>query len=435
MPTAEILSTGDEVVTGQTLDTNAAWLAEQLTDLGFDVPRHTTVGDRVQDLVAVLRDISRRCDVCVVTGGLGPTDDDLTAPAVSEAFGWPLALDPEALAQIEERFRQFGRKMAPINRKQAMLPEGSARLDNDWGTAPGFAFDAATARSAEAGGGRAFVACLPGVPREMRELFAHRVLPELRGRFSLRPGRLVTVRTIGVGESDLQEALGDWRAEGVVVGFRTQLPENHVKLRFSAEVPDEVLVHRVQTVLARVGRWAFTIEGLPQPIEGYDCGGGRPAAVVGRLLLARGQTLALAESCTGGRIAAACTAVPGASAWLLEGLVTYSNAAKVRLLGVSEADLEAQGAVSEVVARAMAAGARRASGADWAVAVTGIAGPGGGTADKPVGTVHVAVAGPDGLALHRLLRLPGDRDRIQSLTVVAALELLRRQLVHPNPTL
>ncbi|MEZ4240995.1 MAG: competence/damage-inducible protein A [Myxococcota bacterium] len=420
MPSAEILSTGDEVVTGQTLDTNAAWLSEQLTELGFDVVRHTTVGDRRADLVGAFRDLAARCDVAVVTGGLGPTDDDLTAMAVSEAFGWPLALDPEALAQIEERFRQFGRKMAAINRKQAMLPEGTLRLDNDWGTAPGFAFEA----------GQAFVACLPGVPREMRELFAHRVLPALRSRYSLRPGRLVTVRTVGIGESDLQEALGDWQAPGVVVGFRTQLPENHLKLRFAADIAEDEVMARAASVLERVGRWAYTVEGLPRPLPGYDCGGGRPAAVVGRLLQARGQTLALAESCTGGRLAAACTAIPGASTWLLEGLVTYANASKVRLLGVPEAVLAEHGAVSEPVARAMASGARRGAGADWGVGITGIAGPGGGTPDKPVGTVHVAVEGPDG-AVHRLLRLPGDRERIQTLTVASALELLRRQIVHP----
>lgn len=424
MPTAEILSQGDEVVTGQIADTNAAWLSERLTELGFDVMRHTTVGDRQGDLVAVLREISARTDLCLCTGGLGPTDDDLTAGAVAEAFERPLALDPVALAQIEERFRQFGRPMAPVNRRQANLPQGSDRLDNDWGTAPGFAFDA----------GKALFACVPGVPREMREIFTHRILPRLHQRFALRPGRLVTLRTIGVGESDLQQALGDWAEPGVVVGFRTKLPENHLKLRFSPDLSSAELVAHVSSVLERVGRWVYTIEGCPEPIAGYDCGGGAPARVVGRLLAAAGQTLSVAESCTGGRIAAECTAIPGASGWFLEGLVTYSNAAKVRLLGVTEADLAVHGAVSEVVARAMAHGVRTHSGSAWGIGVTGIAGPSGGTPEKPVGTVHVAVDG-DGISLHRALRLPADRERIQTLTVAAAFELLRRQLVAaPTPT-
>ncbi|MEQ1567903.1 MAG: CinA family nicotinamide mononucleotide deamidase-related protein, partial [Myxococcota bacterium] len=433
--TCEILSQGDEVVTGQIADTNAAWLSEQLTELGFLVLRHTAVGDRMDDLVAAFHEIGGRCDLCVCTGGLGPTDDDLTAGAVATAFDRPQELDPVALAQIEDRFRQLGRVMAPVNRRQAMIPRGADRLDNDWGTAPGFGFD----------GGRAWFACMPGVPREMRAMFAERVVPRLRSRFTLAPGRLVTLRTVGVGESDLQQALGDWSAPGVVVGFRTKLPENHLKLRFSADVPPAELSALVTAVLGRVGRWVYTVEGLPEPIEGYDCTGGAQAEVVGRMLAARGQTLALAESCTGGRIAAACTAVPGASEWLLEGIVSYANAAKVRLLGVSESDLAEHGAVSELVARAMAAGVRARSGASWGVGVTGIAGPGGGTPDKPVGTVHVALEGPEG-QVHRAFRWMGnrppgaataaDRDRIQQLTVAAALEMLRSSIVRqvpPNP--
>jgi nicotinamide-nucleotide amidase len=423
MPSAEILSQGDEVVTGQIADTNAAWLSERLTELGFTVTRHTTVGDRLDDLVRVLREIGDRADVCIGTGGLGPTDDDLTAEAVARAFEAPLALDEVALEQIEERFRSFGRPMAPVNRKQALLPAGSARIDNRWGTAPGFAVR----------GGRCDFSFLPGVPREMTRMFGEGVAPRLQTTFSLRPGRRVSLRTIGVGESDLQQVMGDWSRPGVTVGYRTTMPENHVKLWFDAEsfptgAGDDALVETVAEVFGRIGRWVFTIEGCPRPpAPGVDVGGGTLAAVVGRRLLASGATLAVAESCTGGRIAAACTAIPGASEWLHEALVTYANAAKVRLLDVSEADLAAHGAVSEPVARAMAEGVRSRAGTTWGVGVTGIAGPGGGTPDKPVGTVHVAVAGPDG-TVHRALRLPGDRDRIQSLAVVSALELLRRSL-------
>jgi nicotinamide-nucleotide amidase len=430
---AEILSQGDEVVTGQIADTNAAWLSEQLVGLGFDVVRHTTVGDRQADIVEVLREIAQRADVCVCTGGLGPTADDLTSGAVAEAFDRPQELDLVALAQIEDRFRAFGRVMAPVNRRQALLPRGSERLDNSWGTAPGFAFS--TDRRGEGGGTRpgAVFFCLPGVPVEMKQMFEARVLPRLVERFAVVPGRLVTLRTVGVGESDVQQALEGLSVAEAVLGFRTRLPENHVKLRFPAGVSEEV-VHRVVTaVLERIGRWVFTVEGVPEHSVATDTGGGDLAAVVGRALVARGETLAVAESCTGGRVAAACTAWPGSSAWFTEGAVTYTNASKVRLLGVSASDLATHGAVSEPVAIQMAEGIRLAAGATWGIGITGIAGPDrstglgrGGTEEKPVGTVHLAVAGPR--SAHRVVRFPGHRERIQILSVAAALELLRREL-------
>src|SRR5688572_20474165 len=241
---AEILSQGDEVVTGQIADTNAAWLSEQLLGLGFDVVRHTTVGDRQADIVEVLREIASRAQVCVCTGGLGPTEDDLTSGAVAEAFGRPQELDLVALAQMEERWRAFGRVMAPVNRRQALLPRGSERLENRWGTAPGFAFQTDT------GGGRnrALFFCLPGVPSEMKGMFTEEVVPRLAARFAVAPGRLVTLRTVGVAESDVQQALEGIVMTEAVLGFRTKLPENHVKLRFPAGASEEV-VHRVVTAV------------------------------------------------------------------------------------------------------------------------------------------------------------------------------------------
>jgi nicotinamide-nucleotide amidase len=419
MPTAEILSQGDEVVTGQIADTNAAWLATQLTELGFTVTRHTTVGDRLGDLVAVLGDIAARCDLCIGTGGLGPTDDDLTAQAVAEAFDLPLQLDAQALEQIQARYAAHGREMPEVNRKQALLPTGSERLDNEWGTAPGFAVEA----------GSAWLAFVPGVPREMRAMWSERLLPRIRERFEVAPGRLVTLRTVGIGESNLQQAIGPFSHDDVVLSYRTRLPENHLKLRFAPGTSDARVRHVVTGLVEVVGRWLFTVEGLPgEALPGIDCAGGSHAEVVGRALLARGHTLATAESCTGGRIGAVLTGIPGASTWFLEGVISYSNAAKVRLLGVSEAVLAEHGAVSEPVARQMAEGVRTRAGTTWGIGVTGIAGPGGGTPDKPVGTVHVAVAGPDAVH-HRALRLPGDRDRVQQLSVAAALELLRRNLL------
>lgn len=424
MPTAEVMSQGDEVVTGQITDTNAAWLAERLTDLGFTIVHHIGVGDRLDDLVSAFRAVSDRSDLCVCTGGLGPTDDDLTGRATATAFERPLELDEEALAQLEARYASLGRPMAAVNERQAWLPAGATRLDNDWGTAPGFALSIERPAPREP----SLLACLPGVPREMRSMFDARVLPLLHERFALQPARLVILRCVGVGESDLQQALGDWQPSRAVISFRTKLPENHIKLRFSPDVAPAAVLTTVEEALDRVGKWVYTVQGAPGTIPGFDTGGGSHHEVVGRLLGARGHTLAVAESCTGGRIASACTEIPGSSTWFLEGAVTYSNAAKTRVLGVPGAAISEHGAVSEPVALAMAEGMREAANATWGIGVTGVAGPGGGTPDKPVGTVHIAVDGPGG-ATHRRLRLPGDRNLVQRLSAAAALELLRRRLL------
>lgn len=418
VPVAAILSQGDEVVTGQVADTNAAWLAETLTDLGFLVVRHTSVGDRLQDLVDVFREAAASADVVLCTGGLGPTEDDLTAEAVAAAFDRPLALDEDALQDLLAKYARFGRVMPEVNRKQVFLPEGCTRIDNDWGTAPGFAIDT----------DRAWMAFMPGVPREMRRITKHRIVPALLERFEVQPARLVTVRTTGVGESNLQERLdGLELPEGVVLSFRTKLPENHVKLRFPPTLPLPIRQSVVRDVAARIGSPLFTVEGaqdLDLPVDTH--GGGLPD-LLGRSLIAQSATLTTAESCTGGRVASACTSIAGSSAWFLEGAVTYSNAAKTRQLGVAPALLEAHGAVSEPVARAMAAGIRERAGSTYGLSTTGIAGPGGATPDKPVGTVHIALAGPEGTE-HRELHLSGDRNRIQTLAASAALDLLRRHL-------
>lgn len=419
MPTAEILSQGDEVITGQVIDTNAAWLSTRLAELGFTVRRHTVVGDRLPDLRRTLREIAGRCDVCVGTGGLGPTADDLTADAVSEAFGVALAFDAQAMEAIAARFARSGRPMPATNERQAWLPAGGVRLDNDWGTAPGFAFEASGTR----------FAFLPGVPREMRAMFDARVLPLLRPLLPAEPPRRITLRTVGIGESALQERVGAFHHPTITLSYRTSLPENHLVLRAPGTTPEAELVAVAADLARRVGHPLFTVEGLPPhaTLEGVDTEGGDLAEVVGRALVARGATLALAESCTGGLLGATITRIPGASAWFLEGAVTYSNDAKVRALGVDPATLERHGAVSEPVARAMAEGMRRRSGATYALSVTGIAGPGGGSAEKPVGTVHIALATPEG-TLHRAVHLPGDRERTRTLAAATALDLLRRHL-------
>lgn len=410
MPTAHILSQGDEVVTGQVVDTNAAWLATRLIDLGFDVVGHAAVPDRLPDLVAALRRVAHEADLVVCTGGLGPTADDLTAEAVAGAFDRPLAFDEVAMAAIEARYAAVGRTMPEVNRKQAWLPEGSVRVDNAWGTAPGFGL----------GAGVAWLVFMPGVPREMRPMFDERVVPSLHERFALRPGRLLTVRTVGIAEAEIQERVRDLQVpQGVALGFRTMLPENHVKLRTHSDISDEVLRDLAREIVQRLGSSVFAVEGLGNEAGSF-------AEVLGRTLQARGETVAVAESCTGGRLSAAFTGVPGASAWFLEGRVTYANEAKVRL-GVSADLLADVGAVSEEVARSLAEAVRAQAGATYGLATTGIAGPGGGSESKPVGTVWLALAGPQGTSARRI-RLPGDRDRVQQLATAGAMDMLRRQL-------
>ena len=405
MPEAILISQGNELTTGQTLDTNATWLATRLWALGVPVRRKITAPDRVEDLVEIFEEAARLGAVVICTGGLGPTRDDLTAEAVSKAFGAPLELDEGALAQIAERYARYGREVSAANRKQALLPAGCMVLENRWGTAPGFAVDQ--------GGCRLYF--MPGVPREMKPMYETWVEPDLLARLNIEAPVLHTVRVFGVAESALEEMLQVVDVPGLTIGFRTDLPENQVKLVFDAGIPEETRRAAVAQVCGIIGPKAFGVDS------------GDLAEVVGERLVARGETLALAESCTAGGLAAWLTDQAGASRFLLEGAVVYSNAAKVRTCGVSEADLAEHGAVSEAVARQLAQGIRDRAGATWGIGITGVAGPGGGTADKPVGTVHIAVSGPS-VDYHRRLQLPGDRNRVRRFSAAAALSFLLRQL-------
>ena len=406
--TAFVVSQGEELLTGQTLDTNAHFLCEKLTSLGLRVLGTATAGDRTADIAVVLAQACARADVVICTGGLGPTGDDLTAEAAAQAFGHPLELNGAALEQVEERYRTARRTMADSNRRQAMLPAGCDVLLNPVGTAPGFAV--ATDH------GRLY--CLPGVPHEMKRMWAEVLLPELGARLAIRPPQRRLFRVLGRGESQLQDLLSDLPVlfPGVDLGFRTRMPENQVKLVAEPTVPgiDEAAV----LVRERLGRDLFSED----PDEEL-------AGAVGRRLLARGETLALAESCTGGWVSHLVVSEAGSSRWYERGWVTYSNEAKEQDLGVPAETLREHGAVSEPTALAMARGARDRSGADWAVAVTGIAGPTGGTPDKPVGTVCFCVVGP-GVERSRVVRMPArGRTPTRRFSAYIALDLLRRQIL------
>lgn len=404
MPGAEIISQGDEVLTGQTLDTNAAWLAECLTALGFTVLRHTTVGDRRDDIRDAVLAASGRAELCLCTGGLGPTEDDLTAEAVADAAGRALAFDAEAMRQIEGKFARFGKPMPETNRKQAWLPQGALRLDNRWGTAPGFGLQI----------GHSWLLCLPGVPAEMRPMFDGVVVPELRRRFVLYPGRLVTLRTAGIGESELQQRIGPWRRHDVPLGYRTVPPENQVKLRFPHAFAEQEARVVAESLAARIGEALFAIEGLGDP------SGDLPSVTLG-LLGARAQTVAVAEWGCGGRLCALLHDGVDAEHVLQEGRVLGRGEWVVSL--PRDAD-----PVSEAAARALAEDALVASGASYGLALTVVARRGLQESQREPGSAHVALAGCGGTR-HRPFRVAGDRSLIRTLAAGAAVDFLRRQVL------
>lgn len=289
-PTLEIFSQGEEVVTGQVVDTNAAWLSEQAVKMGFTVTRHTAVGDKLDDLVSLLREISVRADCCICTGGLGPTCDDLTAEAVAKAFGLPLEFDAVAFEQIRRFFTLRNRDMPESNRKQAMLPKGSARIDNAWGTAPGFSLQA----------GRCWFAFAPGVPMEMRHLFLESIQPTLADRFSLRPDKLIAIRTLGLGESAIQQRIAAIAIpDQVQLGFRAGPDDVQVKLLFPQDYPEAALAGLVDNVARELGDHVFSIDGLGQT-------GGDLVFTVDRLMTAGKHTLAVVETASQGLLAAKC---------------------------------------------------------------------------------------------------------------------------------
>ncbi len=404
----EILSTGDELLTGQVTDTNSVWLMDRLWDLGIMVRRKTLVSDDRADLVAALRETTGRSDLVVMSGGLGPTEDDLTAECVAEALGVPLELHEASLAAIRARFEKFGRTMTPNNAKQARFPRGATVLPNRWGTAPGFQVVL----------GRCELTCLPGVPLEYKGLCDEAVLPRLAERAGAVPAARL-VKLIGIPESHADQAMRPVMdaAEnaGVRFGYRAHWPEIHVK--WSVPGPDASA--RADAILEDVRR----IFGDAIFAEGKE---ELPRLVVERLR-ARGERVALAESCTGGLVAQLLTGVDGASQVFDLGIVAYANGMKSTVLEVPEELLASRGAVSEEVARAMAEGARRRASAAWGLGITGVAGPGGGTPEKPVGTVHLALAGPAGTTAWMRKR-PGDRERVRKTAAYDALNALRLAL-------
>ncbi|MCX8037448.1 MAG: competence/damage-inducible protein A [Candidatus Sumerlaeia bacterium] len=415
-PRIEIISTGTEILQGLYPDTNAQWLSRQLAALGLTVAGHAAVGDSLEDLARLLDGVSRRCDLVIISGGLGPTVDDVNRYAIARTYGCELVEDDAAVQQIRDRFARRGLPFVESNRVQALVPRGARVLYNEWGTAPGFILEDCE--------GRATLIALPGPPRELQPMFDRWVRPWLLERY--KPDTqlaTLTLHTMDLPESQINAAIADlFHADpDVYVGLLAA--GGKVDIRLTARGRDGMTIER------KLGDFRRRIETRIGAESIYGCDDATLESVVADLLRTHNLHIAVAESCTGGMIASRLTNVAGASSFLLEGFVTYSNESKTARLGV-DPDLIAQhGAVSRPVARAMAEGVLRVSGADLGLAVTGIAGPTGGTPEKPVGLVFVGLAwGNDSTVIER--RFLGNRNENRAYSTNVALDLVRRYLLH-----
>jgi nicotinamide-nucleotide amidase len=410
----EILITGDEIRSGTLIDRNSAYIAMKLEEAGFNVVRHTCVGDNVEDLALILQEIGSRSDAALVTGGLGPTPDDLTAQAAATSIGVDLVLNLPALHGVERYFKTRNRMMPDSNRKQAMLPRGADLILNPMGTAPGFMLRI----------NRCMFFFLPGVPIEMQRMLSDTVLADLKAlRGDVSEFRMLkTISTFGLTESATAERMSDISGmfPEITIGYRAKFPEIQIKLYGRGKDKDflrQCMVKAGSAVLEEIGDNVFSEDDTPME------------AVVGKLLLKKNATLSVAESCTGGLISHLLTNVPGSSNYFVFSGVTYSNEAKQKVLGVSPEVLEHFGAVHEKTAKEMAAGVRRIAESDYGLATSGIAGPDGGTDEKPVGTVCIGLATRQSTLGFRFFFPFNSRWRNKKIFAMKALDILRRELL------
>ena len=429
---AEILTIGDEILRGEIVDSNKAFLSERLLDYDVDCCFQTSVKDVPEDMADAFRRAVSRSDVVLVSGGLGPTRDDLTVKVLADTFARELVLDETSLEVIREFFQRVGRDMAENNAKQAWFPRDAEVLANPIGTAPGCAL---VLGPEDTSAGNTVLFCMPGVPRELKLMMDEKVLPWLAEYRASARGlrfegdgrasqnlvvRATIVRTFGVGESSLDDELKDFaRGDDVELGFRTSFPDNALRPLARAATAEEAeakVREMTRQIVDRLGPIVYSETDETMEV------------VVGRLLSERGKTLAVAESCTGGLVGEKLTRVPGSSAYFLGGIVAYSNEAKTSLLGVPEDLIAKHGAVSNEVARAMAEGARERFGADFGVSTTGISGPDGGTDEKPVGLVSIGIAWDGGSHTDSFV-FPLDRERHRQLSAQLGLDWVRRSLL------
>jgi nicotinamide-nucleotide amidase len=409
---AAILAVGSELLGSERLDTNSLLITELLERHGVELVRKAVVGDDLQEVVRSLRELVEAVDLLLVSGGLGPTTDDLTRQAVAACLDRPLIERAEIVEDIRAKFASFGMSMPEVNRRQAEVIEGAAVLENHRGTAPGL--------RVEHEHGTVFL--FPGVPHELEAMVTTELAPWLERRGEGTPLERRVLRVACVPESTAEEMLAPAYEEfgSRSIGLLASAGELQVRLTSGGDSAGEADLDRLERYVAELmGEAVYS----RQPEDTLE-------SVVGGLLAAAGATVATAESCTGGLVAERLTRVAGSSGWFVGSAVTYADRLKMTMLGVEGGLIEHHGAVSPEVAEAMASGVRQRLESDYGLAITGIAGPGGGSAEKPVGTVHVALAGPgDERPTHRHLRLPGDRHRVRRLTSQWALEMLRRRLL------
>ncbi len=420
---AEVITIGDEILFGQITDTNTAWLGTELTNIGVRVVRKTSVGDQADAILQSLHEAHERADIIIITGGLGPTKDDITKKTLCTYFGVGMVRNETALALVTGFFEKRGRAMTDLNRAQADLPANAVYMQNDWGTAPGMWFE-----YAKAGEPKRVYISLPGVPFEMKHLMTNRILPRLTQHFTTPIIKHKMIRTVGIGESFLAERIEAWE-DGLPAHIKlAYLPSfGGVKLRLTATGDDNTLLDR--ELAEQVDKVMPLVE---KSVYGFD--GDELETVIGKLLKDKGAdgkplTLGVAESCTGGYVSAQITKVPGASAYFWGSVVSYSNSVKENVLGVKPETLHQFGAVSEETIREMAEGVRKALGTDVGIATSGIAGPDGGTPDKPVGTIWIACA-THHRTITRLLKLGQYRDQNVQLTTNYLLNMLREELLN-----
>jgi nicotinamide-nucleotide amidase len=411
----ELVTIGNELLLGQTIDTNSAWMAQQLSILGARVSRITSVGDARDAILEILEESGKRADIIIMTGGLGPTSDDITKPALCEFFDTSLVLNPSVHEHIKALLAVRGHKLNELNTKQAEVPESATILHNDQGTAPGLWFEK---------NGKIFIS-LPGVPFEMENLMMVRVIPRLRERFIFPAIFYKTVITQGSFEAQLSELLRDFEAalpESISLAY---LPSpGIIRLRLGTTGDD------LQQLEKDIEKQVLKLQGIiPEYIIGFD--DDTLELIIGRMLKSRAQTLSVAESCTGGSIASMITRIPGSSDYFKGGIVAYSNEIKRDQLAIDHSLLESYGAVSKQVVEDMAINTRLLFNTDFSVAVSGIAGPSGGTEEKPVGTIWIAVS-CQGSTLSSRFRFGDNRERNIRRSSVAALNMLRKMIIDRN---
>jgi nicotinamide-nucleotide amidase len=414
MLTAEIIAVGSELLTPERTDTNSLWLTEKLNEIGIEVKLKTIVGDDEMRLEETIRDAVKRSDIVITTGGLGPTEDDVTRQVSAKAIDRELVYHTELEDDLRTRFERWGREMPEINKRQAYVIDGSDVLPNPNGSAVGM-----FARV-----GEKFLAVLPGPPRENQPMFIDHVLPHLKEVAGTVFVKRRNLRVVGLGESALDEAIAPIYTAYKSVQTSILFNKTEVEVQISATDTDETAAKRTADELADK-----IVEKLGVAVFSFN--GETMEEVVGKLLTERGLTVSLAESCTGGLIAERLTDIPGSSKYFLEGAVTYSNGAKISRLGVKSETLDRFGAVSAETAEEMAVGMRERAQTDFAVSITGIAGPDGGSEEKPVGTVFIALADAEGVRSMKFV-FPGDRYLIRWRSSQAALDFLRRRILRTN---